>query len=74
MENSVKKTYWDVTELGYRCGLFYCGSIRCGIILCADVYWIVSDTHKAVLSRSDTQAEAWAEMERIKARFRGVAV
>ena len=69
-----KILYGELTELGVRCGLFYVGSIRCSIIYCADVYWIVSDTHKTVLSKNETQAEAWADMDRIRARFRGVAV
>ena len=72
--DSINKLYWDVTELGNGCGLFYVGSIRCRIIVCADVYWIVSDTHRAVLGKYETQAQAWADMDRIRARFRGVAV
>lgn len=67
------KLYDDVTELGSRCGIFYCGAIRCGIVRCADAYYVVCDTRKVVLAQCDTQALAWAWMDYYKARFRGVA-
>ena len=70
MEN-FNRLFYEITELGTMCGLFYGGANRCVIYTLADTYWVVCTNTKAVLYHSENLEAVYAFMDAILARFRG---
>lgn len=72
MENPYR-LYYEITELGESCGLFYAGCNRCVIYHLADAYWVVCTNTKSVLYHEDNLQAVYAFMDALLLRFRGCA-